>query len=76
MTLQNRVAVVTGAGSGIGRAIALAMAAKGSRVAAVDLDEVTAKETAALCAEAGGRSIALQADTSRASDATARCRRR
>ena len=43
MTLDSRTAIVTGAGSGIGRGIALALAAKGARVAAVDLDEATAK---------------------------------
>jgi NAD(P)-dependent dehydrogenase (short-subunit alcohol dehydrogenase family) len=68
MTLQDRVAVVTGAGSGIGRAVALAMAARGARVAAIDLDGATAKETAELCAKAGARSIAVRADTSRAAD--------
>lgn len=68
MSLKDRTAVVTGAGSGIGRAIALAMAAKGARVAAVDLDDATASETAQLCAKAGGRSIAIRADTSRAAD--------
>jgi len=68
MNLKDRVAVVTGAGSGIGRAIALAMAASGARVAAVDLDEATAKETARLCDKTGGRTIVAQADTSRAAD--------
>ena len=68
MSLENRVAVVTGAGSGIGRAIALAMAGGRARVAAVDIDEAAARETAGLCAKAGGRTIAVQADTSRAAD--------
>ena len=52
MSLKDRVAVVTGAGSGIGRAIALVVASKGARVAAIDIDEATARETAALCAKA------------------------
>ena len=68
MSLNDRVAVVTGAGSGIGRAIALAMASAGARVAAVDIDDATARETAGLCTKAGGRSLAVQADTSRAPD--------
>jgi NAD(P)-dependent dehydrogenase (short-subunit alcohol dehydrogenase family) len=68
MTLDNRVAVVTGAGSGIGRAIALALAAGGARVAAVDLDAATAKETAELCGKGGARATAHQADTSVAAD--------
>jgi 3-oxoacyl-[acyl-carrier protein] reductase len=64
MSLEGKVAVVTGAGSGIGRAIAQAMAARGARVAAVDLDPATAKETAELITRAGGRALARQADTS------------
>ena len=68
MSLTDRIAVVTGAGSGIGRAIALAMAAAGARVAAVDIDEATARDTASLCAKAGGRSLGIQADTSRGAD--------
>ena len=68
MTLKDRTAVVTGAGSGLGRGIALALAAQGARVAAADLDEATAKETAALIAKGSGRAIAIRADTSRAED--------
>jgi NAD(P)-dependent dehydrogenase (short-subunit alcohol dehydrogenase family) len=59
---------VTGAGSGIGRAIAVAMAGGGARVAAFDIDDATARETAALCNKAGGRSIAVQGDSSRSQD--------
>ena len=45
MRLQGRVAVVTGAGSGIGAASALAMATEGARVVVVDMNEASAKAT-------------------------------
>jgi NAD(P)-dependent dehydrogenase (short-subunit alcohol dehydrogenase family) len=62
--LQHKTGVVTGAGAGIGRAIAVAMAAKGARVAVVDLNIDTASETVSLIESAGGEAIALQADVS------------
>jgi NAD(P)-dependent dehydrogenase (short-subunit alcohol dehydrogenase family) len=68
MSLADRTAVVTGAGSGLGRAIALALAARGARVAAVDIDAASAEETANLIGSAGGRAIALRADTSTSAD--------
>ena len=68
MNLADRMAVVTGAGSGIGRAIAVMLAARGARVAAVDLDAASAEETARTIAAAGGRAAAFQADTSVAAD--------
>src|SRR5678816_2575126 len=66
MTLNDRMAVVTGAGSGIGRGVALALAAHGAAVAAVDLDVASAQETAGLIASAGGRAEPFQCDTSKA----------
>jgi NAD(P)-dependent dehydrogenase (short-subunit alcohol dehydrogenase family) len=68
MTLKDRMAVVTGAGSGLGRAIAQMLAARGAAVAAVDLDAATAKETAQLITGAGGRAASYPADVSRAAD--------
>jgi len=68
MSLNGKMAVVTGAGSGIGRGVALMMAARGAAVAAVDIDEASARETAALIAQAGGRALGLRADVSRAED--------
>jgi NAD(P)-dependent dehydrogenase (short-subunit alcohol dehydrogenase family) len=60
------MAVVTGAGSGIGRAIAQALAARGGRIAAVDIDGASARETAGLIAASGGRAEAYECDTSAA----------
>ena len=68
MTLDDRLAVVTGAGSGIGRGVALALSAQGARVAAVDLSRERADETVDLIASAGGTARAYQADTSQAVD--------
>ena len=66
MSLQGRMAIVTGAGSGIGRGIALALGARGAAVAAVDLDPGSARETAAQVAAAGGRAEGYECDTSQA----------
>lgn len=48
MNVQNKVIVVTGGGSGIGRELVLQLLARGARVAAVDINEATLQETAAL----------------------------
>jgi NAD(P)-dependent dehydrogenase (short-subunit alcohol dehydrogenase family) len=52
-TIAGATALVTGAGSGIGRATALALAERGATVLCVDLDLATAQKTAAACEEAG-----------------------
>ena len=62
MTLTDRVAIVTGAGNGIGRATALALAQAGAHVAAVDLDAGVAKATAEAVAALGPKSLALDSD--------------
>jgi NAD(P)-dependent dehydrogenase (short-subunit alcohol dehydrogenase family) len=59
MRLADKVCIVTGAGSGIGRASALLFAAEGARVVAADLDEAAA---AATLAEIEGQAVALQVD--------------
>jgi NAD(P)-dependent dehydrogenase (short-subunit alcohol dehydrogenase family) len=62
MSLADRVAIVTGAGNGIGRATALALAQAGAHVAAVDIDPAAAKGTANAVSAFGHRSLALDAD--------------
>jgi 3-oxoacyl-[acyl-carrier protein] reductase len=68
MKLMDRIAVVTGAGSGIGWATALMFAREGARVAVVDLEEATAKATAEEIERAGGQALAIRADVSKAAD--------
>jgi NAD(P)-dependent dehydrogenase (short-subunit alcohol dehydrogenase family) len=64
LSLRGRRALVTGAGSGMGRASALLLAARGADVLATDIDPATAAETAERCAAAGGRARAATLDVS------------
>ena len=64
MSMAGKVAIVTGAGSGIGRATAVRLAAEGARVACVDRAADRAEETAKAIATAGGDAFALGVDVS------------
>lgn len=64
MRLQNKVAVITGGGSGMGLAGVQLFAAEGARVVVADLDSVAAKEAAAAVIEQGGEAVAVEADVS------------
>ncbi|MDH3306849.1 MAG: glucose 1-dehydrogenase [Acidimicrobiia bacterium] len=64
MKLESKVALVTGAGSGIGRETSLLLASEGAAVVAVDVNGDTASETAAECTSAGGRAVAVRSDVS------------
>lgn len=66
--LSGKVAVVTGAGQGIGRAIALELARHGADVVAVDLNEDTARRTAEEARALGRRAAAVRADVTVAAD--------
>lgn len=72
MTLvAGKVAMVTGAGAGIGRATALKFAEEGARVVVSDIDREGGEETAAMVRENGGEASFVKADVSSASDVEA-----
>jgi NAD(P)-dependent dehydrogenase (short-subunit alcohol dehydrogenase family) len=62
--LEGKAALVTGAGVGIGRAIAIKLASEGARVLVVDLNEATAQDTADAIRKAGGEAAVFTADVS------------
>lgn len=64
MDLDGRVAIVTGAGAGIGRATAVALGSRGARVVVADLDAARAAATARAVIEAGGKATSVGADVS------------
>ena len=69
MRLENKVALITGGGSGIGRASAELFAREGAKIVVSDLDETTAAETASTISGAGGEAAIVTGDVSKSGDA-------
>jgi NAD(P)-dependent dehydrogenase (short-subunit alcohol dehydrogenase family) len=66
--LEDKVAIVTGGGSGIGRAISLLYASEGAKIIVSDVDEKGGDETVAQIEAKGGKAIFVKADTSKPDD--------
>ena len=66
--LENKVAIITGAGSGIGRAIALLYAAEGASIVVSDVNEKGGEETVSGIISKGGKAIFVKADTAKPGD--------
>jgi len=68
MRVQNKIAIITGAGSGIGRAIALIFAQEGAKVVVADWTEKGGQETVETVKQASGQAVFIKTDVSQASD--------
>lgn len=68
MRLENRVALVTGAGSGIGRATAIRLAQEGARIAVADKNAAMGAETVKMITDQGGKAVFIAVDVSKVAD--------
>lgn len=66
--MKNKIAIITGGGSGFGREAALKLAQKGANITIVDLSEETGQETVQLCKDLGVDAIFVQADVGKVED--------
>jgi NAD(P)-dependent dehydrogenase (short-subunit alcohol dehydrogenase family) len=71
MKLENKIAIITGAGSGMGRAASILFAKEGAKIAAIDINGDAAEDTAKRIKAEGGNAFALRADVSKAADTVA-----
>jgi NAD(P)-dependent dehydrogenase (short-subunit alcohol dehydrogenase family) len=70
-SFDGKVAVVTGGGSGIGRALALALAREGARVVVADVDQAAAEETVRRAGAAGAEGMAVRTDVAKREEVSA-----
>ena len=70
-TLENKTAIVTGAGSGIGRAVAILYATEGANVVVSDVNEKGSNETVEMIKKNGGEAIFVKCDTSKPAECEA-----
>jgi 3-oxoacyl-[acyl-carrier protein] reductase len=68
MRLPNKVALITGAASGIGRASAVLFAKEGAKIVVADIDETGGRQTVDLIAQGGGSAVFVKADVTKAGD--------
>ncbi|MCB0257959.1 MAG: SDR family NAD(P)-dependent oxidoreductase, partial [Anaerolineae bacterium] len=68
MRLQDKVALITGASSGIGRETALLFAQEGASITVVDINDEGGQETVRMVEQLGGRAIYVRADVAKAAD--------
>ncbi len=68
MRLQNKVALITGAGNGIGRETALLFAQEGAAICVVDVNDAAGQQTVDTITSAGGKALYVRADVSAAAD--------
>ncbi len=70
-SLDGKVSIITGSGSGIGRATAELFAAEGAKVVVADIDEAAGRQTVETVKAAGGEALFLRADVSKSADVRA-----
>jgi 15-hydroxyprostaglandin dehydrogenase (NAD) len=71
MKLEDKVAVVSGGGSGIGRAAVLALAERGAKIVVADIDDRGGRQTVDMVGEKGGTAVFIRCDVTKTEDLAA-----